>query len=802
MIRRFCFVPLGLVLSVPIQAQHHPLTNTAHVSVSPVTSTAMQHALMDSINLKTTITAVKGKVTAGLNDTARQQFYTHIQQTYGDKQLQRVQQGYMLFKDTGRVNKYLDEKLRGFYAFKNDVNIPAFMKRGAFGNQFHGASVVIVTNNAEGALSPVQARASIEDQLVVGNIPFNIQFTDIAGQYPEGLAGFNKGLKNISFDKAAYLERMNKYVNKSFDVNKYFLQDINVSAALKSYISKEIDEAQKELQTLSGNSALKQLISPDELIYLDSSQIKQLFADNRLLQPDVVPVAGKTLDSTAQEMSQRYLDRIYSLKAMLGKELAAKQTMTSQQLVNDKISTNINSVAGQQRNIQSLLPLNFFQRILLQAKQLQAGNIGGEGKGLVKDLFMSGAQGSFLVNNKFLMLGAGTRNDAADIKNVGLNSSIDPGNFATQFLQIGVGDLEEAHTHVGALNANAKQSTTASFDMPRLPKNIFVGAVSEQISLGQYGTIAGELSKSNTTYQNSAVGNDNLLASKAAALSMLNDLWETVSIGLHYDGAVKSLDMSQRAYVSYAGMGYSNPGAPGTTRGTMKYGLNVARKFNKRKLSLGFRADMQDTHTGAMDNSKWKNSQFAVDFSIRAKKRLTFSSHIGQSMMKGVIDSVTQTGYLNRNISVSSQWNGHLFSLPNNSNLVFGLQQINILPVKSLLVNMNLNHSFIINTHVLSLSVLYNKDVKDQALYGNLFTAESAWSYQVWKIINCSSGITYLNNKSVVEQVGIKQTAGAAVSQRFNINLYVDCRKNIVNSHENYLFGNFSTQLALQYHLN
>ncbi|WP_212002829.1 hypothetical protein [Chitinophaga sp. HK235] len=764
---------------------------------------AIQQSLIDSVYARNSLNALKQPTVTNPHQQVLQQYQQYIRQNYGNKEFERVKSGYALMNDTTSVRKYLDSKFRGFYAHKNDFNLPNLMNRGAFDNSFKGASLIVTSNNAAGALNPVQVVAGLEDKLVIGNIPFNFEFTDIAGQYQQGTDVFNKGLKKFSFDKEAYIERMNKYVNQSFDVNKYLLKDINVSTALKSYIGKQIDEAQHELSSLSAGKNLSKIINPEELIYLDSAQIRHLLSDHKVLQQDPVKLATMGKDSAAQEAVaiQRYIDRIYALKSTLDTDLLAKKTLTSQQKINELVTDNINSPVAQRKNIQSLLPLNFIQRLFLQARNFQIGNIGSDGSSLTRDLFMAGFQGSFLSNNKFLSLGAGVRNDAADIKNIGLNSSIDPGNFATQFIQLGTGDPGAAHTHVGILNANSKQSRNG-FDMPRLPQNTFVGAVSEQISLGKYGTIAAEVGKSNTTYKNSATGNENMLASKAAAMSMFNDFWETVSVGLDYSGSIKELDMSQRAYISYAGLGYNNPGSPGATRGSVKYGLNVVRKFNKRKVSLGFRADVQDTKTSAIGKSKWNNTQLAVDFRIRLKKNLSFSSRIAQAMMKGVTDSSSITGFVNRNINIGTQWSGRLFSIPNSTNANFSLQQINVFPIHSLLLNMNINHSVVINTHVLSVNVMYNKDVKDQAIYGDLFNAETGWSYVLMKKINCSSGLTYMKNKGVVEQAGIKQSIGTMVSSRLNVNLYLDCRKSIMDSPQNYLFGNFNTQLAVQYQLN
>lgn len=776
----------------------------------PATVPLLQGPMIHAINNRASGAAGKD-IGPALLPVAKQDFYAYVKQLYGDKQLQQVQKGLGLLKDTARIGRYLDEKLRGFYALKGNTDITGFLKAGAYGNRFKGAAIEAVTDNAAGALMPAGINARIQDDVILGNIPVNLQFSHIAGQSFMDRDALNNALGKVSFDKEAYLERMNQYVNKAFDLNKYFLQDIDVRAAFKDYADKKLAKVREDMSRLAADqgqqfTALSNLMSPDQLMYLDSNQIKNLVLDIPGFHVDEARLLGELPDSVLSPktaMARSYLHKLWELKSTLSQGLAAQQTLAAQTAVENSIRKGLNSDDSKVKNIKTLLPLNFLQRLLLQAKSLQAGKIAAGGKGsAVKDLFMSGAAGSFLNNDKFMMLGAGVRNDAADIKNIGLNEGVDPSSFSMQFLQMGKGDVSGPHSHIGIVNANTRTASGHQLNPNTLARNMFVGAVSEQVSLGEYGTIAAEISKSNSEYRNAANGNDYALTSKAAAFTLFNDFWQTISVGLDYSGTVKSLDLSQRAYISYSGLGYANPAAPGSARGTIRYGVNLRRSWNKRRVTVGFRADLQDMRMSALTDSRWKNSAYTVDARVKVKKNFSLSTRIGQAVMKGISDKMDQPGYVNRHISLSSQYSGKLWSLPQSNNVTFSLQQMDILPVKSLLVNLNVNQSFIVNTNMLTVSVMYNKDVKGQALYGNLLTAETGWSYTVLKKIACTSGITYLNNKAVVEQAGIKQSMGTELLPRLNVNLYLDCRKNIVNTSQNYLFGNFSTQLMIHYLLN
>jgi len=775
---------------------------------------ALQKALIDSLNTRNHVAAVNLHSVAPtvLNDTVKKLFYQHVSAVYGKKQLQQVNENYQLFKQGNKLSGYLTERLRGFYALKNEASALTLMKASAYDNHFKGLSATARYDNSPGAMLKSSFGVHFEDQLVIGNIPVNIVYDNLSGTTPNLNDLASQHLKKISFDKDAYLKRLNGYVSKSYDLNKYFLQDINLGSAVKSFASKQLQDLQEEMSAVVKDplqaGALKNLVSPDELIWLDSSQIKQLLISNSALQLSASDLERKVTDSINGHeatvlAAQQYISRVMALKRSVVQGLQAKEMLVAQQNTTNKISQQLSDPAMQQRNIKELLPLNFLQKILLQAKHLNIGNIAAGGsKGGANNLFMSGAEGAFLNKDKFLMLGLGSTRMGGDIKDQQFTSSLDPGAYKIQFLQTGVGDINESHSHVALVNARTQNKQFRQFDAASLKRNIFVGAFSEQISLGEYGNITADISKSNTEFNNAAVGNSYALSSKTAAFGLFNDFWETFSAGLDYAGEIKEAGITQRVYFSYSGMAYNNPASTGGTRGTVRYGLNVRRTWNKRRFMVGVRTDRQDTKTSASANSGWHNRQYAIDSRWKLKKNLSLTARIGQSVMKRADETGKYTAFLNRQVNVGSQLSGKLFDLLQTNNLGLGFQQMHIADAKSLLLNINMNHSIVVNTNILTLSLFYNKDVKDQAVYGNLFTAETAWSYPLTRNISGSSGINYLDNANVVRQAGVRQSINATLLQRLQANWYIDIRKQLLNTPQNYLFGNFNTQLSLNYQLN
>ncbi|RFS22048.1 hypothetical protein DVR12_15515 [Chitinophaga silvatica] len=777
------------------------------INVNP----ALQSAIIDSLNARSHVTAVNFSQVPHsiLNDTVKRLFYQHVANVYGTKQLQQLNSNFSLFQGRSRVSEYMTGRLRGFYALKNESSALDIMKAGAYSNSVKQLSASAFYDNSPASMLKAGFGIRFEDQLVVGNIPVNIIYNSLEGTIPDTRGIFGQQLKKFSFDKDAYLQRMNGYVNKAYDLKKYFLQDINLGTAVKSFADKQLSDLQDEMGAITNNpiqaEAFKNLISPDQLIWLDSSQIRQVLLNNHSLQLSAADLENNISDSTNTTAfaARQYMSRIMALKESMAQGLQAKEMLVAQHKTTNEIQHSLNDPSSQQRNIKELLPLNWLQKILLQAKHINIGNIAAGGsKGGAENLFMSGAEGSFLSKNKFLLLGLGSTRMGGDLVNQGFTSSLDPGAYSMQYLQTGKGDINDSHSHVAIVNANTQNKQFRQFDASALKRNIFVGAFSEQINLGEYGNITADISKSNTEFNNAAVGNSYALSSKTAAFTFFNDFWETLAAGLDYNGEVSKLGLTQRVYFNYSGLAYNNPASGSGTRGSIRYGLNVRRTWNKRKIMVGFRTDRQDMKTSATSNNGWHNRQYTFDARLKVKKNVSLTARLGQSTMKNSSKEGTQNSFLNTQINLGSQVSGKLFDKLQTNNLGMGLQQMDLGIAKSLLLNLNMNHSVVINSNVLSFSLFYNKDLKNQAVYGNLFTAETGWSYPLTEKISCNSGINYLDNANVVRQVGIRQSISATVLSRLQASWYVDCRKQLMNTPQNYLFGNFNTQLSLNYQFN
>jgi hypothetical protein len=697
----------------------------------------LKHALMDSLNKRYAGDNLPFNH-FGLNQSAHQAFMRY---TGG-------------LQDSTKGARFIDNKLRGFYALKpqSSLTLPAIPE-----NKLRGISWQTIYSDTTAMMSGWWNEGVIQDQLTLGSIPVQLNYSTLSG-YSDGLkdAHFLK----LSFDREAYMQKVNQQLQKSYNLNKYFLDDIDIKSSIKSYAAKQ----------LQGMDSVKGKVSADQLIYLDTTQLRNALKD----------------------APTDYSSKVMTLKQQLGGVKEMNQLLGSQKGAEQNISKLVHQPENTSRMAGNLLHLSAIQSLMMNMKELKVGSIGANAsKGTVSDLFMTGATGSYLKSNKFVMLAMGKSNQLG-VQDVGLQSATGTSSYAMQFMRLGRGDIGSGQTHFSALNANAKPQTGNGFNTAAISRNVFVGSVSQQCSLGSLGTIDVELSKSNSQFGNAAT------VSKSAASHFMDDIWATASIGLAYNGDVKQIGLTQKAYLNYSGLGYTNPGSPFGSRGTLQYGFMLRRNWLHNRAMVSLRTDIRNLAVSPLTDDKRKSLQYSLDGRYRFTRKFTLS----MNMLQNTLKENSTTAFLNRKISFMSQANGQVGGLPFSNNSTLGLQQLNYGDLHSLFINIGSMHTFMAGPGMVVLNAFYNRDVKNAAIYNNLLNLDGGYQYTLWKVLSCGSSLIYMDSKDVVTQIGLRQQVSAQLFKRWSLAISADGRKNLKNTSANYYYGKFNTSMSLHYQIN
>jgi hypothetical protein len=722
---------------------------------------------------------------SGMNTSAKDAFTQYLESGKSATGMARMKTMFNDMKDSAKTASYIDNKLRGFYALRN--NNPITGKFGLPGkpqNQLKGISWTTAYIDTTAMMSGWWNEGVVKDVVKLGGIPIQINSSTLSGYNYAGPSLNAAHFVQFSFDREAYLSDVNSQLTKNYDLKKYFLEDIDIKSSMKSYVTTSLNSIEVE--------SIKNKINGDQLMYYDTAQLRQSIMGSLspiILSADSAKLLAASKDSNDQVLYKQYQQseyyrKVLTLKSQMGDLKEMNQLLGSQK----QVSGNIENWMQQEENTSKmggkLLQMSFLQKMMMNMKSLKAGSVGDS-----NTLFMSGLAGSFLKDNKAISLLAGNSSELG-IQDVGMQSATGKTSYSMQGVTLGKGA-----TSFSALNANSKAQTNSGFNTSAISRNVFVGSVGEKVSLGSLGTLDVTLSKSSSTYGTSS---DAAGVSKSAAGALMDDLWATASVGLTLNGSVKEWGMTHKVYVNYSGLGYVNPGAPFASRGTMQYGFYVKRAWKKNKATVSLRTDIRDLATSATSSAKRTSMTYALDGRYRFTRKIT----VGMNLLQSSLREDKSTAYMNRKITFTSQVNGkidgHVFS--NSSTL--GIQQLNYLPVKTLFLNVGSAQTLTAGPGMVIINLNYSRDINNAAVYNNILNTEGGYQYNVGKKMSCSSSLIYMNSVNVVEQLGIRQQVSTQLYKRWNASLSADVRKNLFNSAANYYYGKFNTAMAVQYLIN
>jgi hypothetical protein len=713
----------------------------------------------------------------GLNAGAKNQFVQYMRTGKTSAGIAKMQGAFDGMKDSSRRMQYIDNKLRGFYALKGGQLPGNFTLPGKPENKFKGASWTSSYSDSTAMMSGWWNEGTVQDVFSIGSIPFQLNYSTLSGYDYSNTALQDAHFMKISFDREAYLDKVNQQLKKTYDLNKYFLEDLDIKGSMRKY-------AADQLSVIKGKDSLKGALSADQLMYLDSAQLSNVLVSN-----------GDT--------SAAYYNKVMALKKQLGGVKEMNQMLGSQREVNGSITSWMQQPGNTSRMADNLLHMGGLQRLMMHMKELKLGSVGADAsKGSVSDLFMTGATGTFLKGNKYIMMGLGKTKEMG-IQDAGLQSATGNPAYSMQFIRIGKGDIGNKQSHVTVLNANAKPQQQYGFSTSAISRNIFVGSVSKQLSLGDLGTLDFELSKSSGQFGTSS--QEAAAVSKSAASHLLDNMWATASIGMAYNGDVKKIGLTHKVYFNYSGLGYVNPGAPFGSRGTTQYGFNVRRTWLKNRAMVSLRTDIRNLAVSPLTEDKRRSLQYAFDARYRFTRKFSLSMNLLQNTLKETAEGEKYTAFLNRKISFMSQANGKIAGKSFSNSISLGLQQLNYVqpdaPLKSLFVNASSMQTWMAGPGMVMVSALYSRDIRNAAVYNNLLNTEGGYQYFLWKL-SCSSTLIFMDSKDVVTQLGLRQQVAAQFFKHWSLSVSADGRHNINNTAANYYYGRFNTAMSLHYQIN
>ncbi len=767
---------------------------------------------------------------SGMKDSVMGEFLHYVGNNFGKERVNKLAKSLLVSGDSAGLQKYLGNKLKGFYAIKGKeaFQIPSF--ESLVDNQFKGAQYSLVRDNTALAPAGWMHHLSASNDMMIMDIPFHFELANLSDTYMP--LRYNNLVK-VSFDKDAFKGRMQQKLAKYYDLEKYLLNEVDMLSFVKKHFEQELTsqvEGLKSSLVQNPKAMLFSKFSYDELLKLDISQVKEKLMPADMVKgvKEQIGVYEDVLKNRASELSAVQRDSLVKLVTQKTEHLQSlDQLVTKVSGVKEKLAAsglNVNQITRQQQqtNTQTfnrwnqpstikeagsnLLPQNGLQRFFGDISALNIGTFANnKSERSINALISGGLQIEALKKSSLLGGGLGNIKDAGFLKDAGLQSSLTAA-VSMQYAQLGKGTTGRKGTTVTVMNANTYSPASLYYEANNLARNIFVGTISKSFSVRKNGTVEAEVSKSATQFRNTAsVSPDQAMEQKSALYSYAEDLLQTLSAGVRYQDDWEQIGLTHNAHVAYAGFGYNNPGNPSASKGSLQYDLQLRKYVEKKKGFLQVQVANRNYNYSADGDQRWKNFQVNLQARYRFDRNLTLGGRINQYQLIRKTATGNQKMYVSRKIAAEGQYSSGLFGLHQRSVFSVGLQQFD-----NVYTQQGGNSSLLLTQWVTSIllqqvqatvSLFYNKELTENKLIGDQLNAETGVGYTIGKKIMMNSSLTYLDNKLAARQLGTRQSINMMILRNCSIGAYIDWRKNLIEPINPYLYGNFRGELTVQYQI-
>ena len=632
----------------------------------------------------------------------------------------------------------------------------------------------------------------------------------------------------LQFERDNYIDQLKKKLDGKFDPT-VLLQKLtdpllaikqNAEQLLKNDLNKINEEYKEHLA-----SAIQKIGNPQDLFTKDISSIRRQLMNTdlarsikekeilytQLLQKKnlgeaVNPDELKALENSLTEAKgiESLINKIEEHKnkwessGLIAKmkEWDLLQKVKLQQIMKDP-STTI-------KLAKQYLSLNGIQKLFLKINKLNIGqNVFSAGSLSLNHFLNNGVVTEFLNNKHYLMLLAGKQQDFNSLLDVPFVNNIVSNTGAAKAISLGSGTNSSDHSHFTIATYN---QTLSSSNLPialATFRRSIVTTISKEILIGEKGSITTEISRSAMDYISARPDTGN--KSSLRNLFSADDFWKNTAFSLKYIDEYNKAGLSYQVSVSKTANGYNNPGNLFLNPGSKNLGFMIKKSMWKKKLQLNARIDLREFKYNDERPDKWRNVYAVFDARLRMKKGQYMALRYMPSKMVR-IDSTKFTvsafnrlsaeanlakkisGYYYRNyLTLSFQKNAYTFSREWISAKTILLSSYQTITSGKKMFYLNTNYNY--------------ADNKSQYVYFNSsLLAEAGTSYRLFKKINASSALSYNSISGWYRQVGIRQTLSTNFSERFNLDVYVDARKNI-KLYQPLLFGLFRADISIHYFL-
>lgn len=452
-------------------------------------------------------------------------------------------------------------------------------------------------------------------------------------------------------------------------------------------------------------------------------------------------------------------------------------------------------------------PANALQSLLGSFSSVKFGSFGERVPGSTESgyLFLTGTHVAFNTINVPVTIGFGTVNDVSAQKDSYFQNSIYNTPRSVTYLAANLRSLTYGDLKVSVIAGVNRSLSTSLYQLPTASSNNVVFTVSKMVNFGEGGILSMDFSKSAMLYDNKyQIGSDILIDRKNGLSNSNSDLFEALSIGFSHNLNLPGLANSDNVYFNYSTPGYQNPANNGFGGARMKFGYNVKQLFYHNKISVNVRTDFNNMPISYTSADRWQSFQFQFATRYNVSKKFNISVRYRNNNTEKNIANVSSSVYGFQQVQVDGGLNYKIGKYYTVSHFSVGKQDISneqVTQTTGSMLNLSYTQSVVLKKNTLTVNFYYNKELASYQLIGNMLNSELSYQYTLFHDLGVSTGITYLNDAGIASQVGIRETVNLFSIKSFDVNTFLDLRKNLINPLYPDLYANCRAELSLRYHL-
>ena len=493
-------------------------------------------------------------------------------------------------------------------------------------------------------------------------------------------------------------------------------------------------------------------------------------------------------DVTKLKAVQELITRVESHQSKWESSGLLKKIQESALLQKSQLAQLINDPSTIRKMAKKYLSLKGVQRLFLNINRFDIGqNALSLSPVSFRSFLSNGVVTDFLNKGKSIVVMTGRQKDFNSVIDYAFSSNLMSNSGVAKAARMELSKSKSYSSHVALSSFNQTLlSTLAPFNAAEF-KKVLVTTLSNELTLHQKGSLSIDISRSATQYQHSPGLSDSTIKNRSPLSGILSgdNLLDNTAIAIRYADELPASGLTYQLSFNKTANGYANPGNSFLSNGSTELGLNLRKTFLKNRIQVSVRANNRVYNFSEKENQKWKSSYLTMDARWKMKKGQYLAVRYQPVRMIRVEQSSKQALSTVDRFSLDGNFYKRFakFTYRNLVTLSYLKSSYDFIqsPVKNSSLAINSFQNITIGKNLLYINTSYDKAANETGyIYLNSsFLTEAGFSYQVYKIVSMSSGITYNSVAGWYKQAGIRQTISGQLGTKFSINLYLDARKNI-----------------------